>query len=117
MATQPTTTTVATPKSGPQHYRPPTLRELRGQAVQRLQVGLFGLAAILLMIGLANIVIDRARQVDAANPANQGPSAAVSSEAQTPAADPLADIGVVPAADQGATAPATPAPANAAQPQ
>ena len=37
----------------PQHYTPPTARELRAQAVQRLQVGLFGLAAMLLLGMLA----------------------------------------------------------------
>lgn len=117
MATQPTTTTVAAPVSGPKHYRPPTARELRAQAVQRLQVGLFGLAAILLMIGLANIVIDRARLVDAASGVNQAPSPSAAATAPQPEDDPLADIGVVPAADPGATAQASPAPANAAPPQ
>ena len=37
-------------------------RGTRAQAVQRLQVGLFGLAAMVLLVGLANIVIEHARQ-------------------------------------------------------
>lgn len=86
----------------PQHYTPPTARELRAQAVHRLQVGLFGLAAMLLMVGLANIVMDRARlatdedvAIVAEQPIGQEDKAAT---------DPLADIGIVPAADPSAQA-------------
>ena len=87
----------------PQHYTPPTARELRAQAVHRLQVGLFGLAAMLLMVGLANIVMDRARQStneDVAIVAEQP----VDHEVGKGATDPLADIGIVPAADPSAQA-------------
>jgi hypothetical protein len=92
MATKPTVQ-VANPISGPQHYLPPTARELRAQAVQRLQTGLFGIAAMLLLVGLANIIMDRARLSEAT-------SAPTTSAAASGAAnDPLADIGVVPAAD------------------
>jgi hypothetical protein len=87
----------------PQHYTPPTARELRAQAVHRLQVGLFGLAAMLLMVGLANIVMDRARQAtdeDVAIVAEQP----ASRQAGKGATDPLADIGIVPAADPSAQA-------------
>ena len=48
----------------PQHYVAPGARELRVQAVHRLQVGFFGLAAMLLLVGLANIIMDRARLAD-----------------------------------------------------
>lgn len=90
---------------------PPSARELRAQAVQRLQTGLFGLAAILLIVGLADIINERARQADAANPvpivsASASPGANV---------DPLADAGVVPSASAspGAKPAATPgAPRN-----
>jgi hypothetical protein len=85
----------------PQHFTPPGMRELRTQAVQRLQVGLFGLAAMLLLVGLANIIMDRARQADAENPA---PASIGTDEPKKPAADPLADIGVVPAAEPSAGA-------------
>jgi hypothetical protein len=79
-----------------QHFVPPTARELRAQAVQRLQVGLGGLAAMLLLVGLANIIMQHARQSDttAAKPAS---SAAGNT-------DPLADIGVVPSPEAGASA-------------
>lgn len=54
-------------------------------------VGLSGLAAMLLLVGLANIIMDHARQTDAAS--EQGASSAVAPAANS---DPLADIGAVP---------------------
>jgi hypothetical protein len=111
MATKPTMT-VAAQFPGPQHYVPPTARELRTQSVQRLQAGLFGLAAMLLLVGLANIIMDRARVADvAAGMASPVSSAAASGGA---ASDPLADIGVMPAGDPGATSSAVPAPSGGA---
>lgn len=86
---------VVEPLSGPQHFSPPTARELRGQAVQRLQAGLFGIAAIVLIVGLANIINDRARQAEvAAGRPNATASTAAGATVKT---DPLADVGVVPA--------------------
>ncbi|WP_198519182.1 hypothetical protein [Novosphingobium kunmingense] len=78
----------------PQHYVPPSARDLRTHAVQRLQAGLFGLSAIVLIVGLANIIKDRARL------AEEGlrPTSTASAEASPSANDPLADIGVVPSA-------------------
>ena len=82
------------------HFVPPTVRERRAQAVHRMQVGLFGLAGMLLLVGLANIIMDRALISDNAPAASSAASVAaakVSPDAvQTPANDPLADIGVVP---------------------
>lgn len=85
--------------AAPQHFAAPTARELRAQALHRLQVGLFGLCAVLLIVGLANIIMDRARLAEIENP-----SIATSPAADEPAraADPLADIGVAPAADSSA---------------
>ena len=92
MATQPPHR-VMQPLVTPQHYAPPSARELRAQAVQRLQSGLFGIAAIVMVVGLANIINDRARQADAGT----RPQASTSSSASSSAgSDPLADIGVVP---------------------
>lgn len=80
---------------GPQHFVPPSARELRAQAVQRLQAGLFGIATIVLIVGLANIINDRARQAElATGRPDRAVSAAASSAAKT---DPLAQAGVVPA--------------------
>ena len=39
----------------------------RGQAVQRLQIGLAGLTAMVLIVGLANIILDRVKQTDASS--------------------------------------------------
>ena len=75
-------------------FMPPTARELRAQAIHRLQIGLLGLGLMLLLVGLANIIMDRARMAEGAAPVAGGANA-------TPAAkgDPLADIGVVPSPD------------------
>lgn len=88
MATQPE---ISPPGSGPQIFVPPSTRELRAQAVHRLQIGLVGLATMLLLVGLANIIMDRARLADADRAPSGIPTADVS-----PKSDPLADIGVVP---------------------
>ncbi|GAA4773230.1 hypothetical protein GCM10023306_20470 [Novosphingobium ginsenosidimutans] len=90
----------------PQHFVPPTARELRAQAVQRLQAGLFGLAAIVLLVGLANIINDRARLSE-----SPAPTAAASAKADE-RGDPLADIGVVPAASPEAPASSRVTPKN-----
>jgi hypothetical protein len=88
------------PSQKAQHFVPPTVRERRAQAVHRMQVGLFGLAGMLLLVGLANIIMDRAMISDDATAASAAAAVAaakVSPEAaQSPANDPLADIGVVP---------------------
>ena len=76
--------------SAPRHFEPPSPRELRAQAVQRLQVGLFGLAAMLLLVGLANVIMQHARQSEPAALATRAASGAAGNT------DPLADIGVVP---------------------
>ena len=75
----------------------PSPRELRAQAVQRLQVGLFGLALMLLLVGLANIIMQHARMGDAAQAASHAVTAGGGNNG-----DPLADIGVVPSPDGAA---------------
>lgn len=86
-----------------QHFTPPSPRELRAHAVHRLQIGLFGLATMLLIVGLANIIMDRARL---AAPQG-GVVVAPARQDESVSTDPLADIGVVPAADPSAATPAT----------
>lgn len=79
-----------------QHSFAPSPRELRAQMVQRLQVGLFGLSLMLLLVGLANIIMQHARQ----NDATMANAAQTTTSASTPGStDPLADIGVVPSPD------------------
>ena len=93
-------TALADPPPKALHFVPPTVRERRAQAVHRMQVGLFGLAGMLLLVGLANIIMDRAMISDNAPTASAAAAVAAAKvspgAAQTPANDPLADIGVVP---------------------
>lgn len=66
----------------------------RAEAMKRLQIGLLGLAAMLLMVALANIVMERAKQSDAAVVPEAVDPAAM--DDGTPLKDPLVDAGVVP---------------------
>ena len=72
-------------------------RDAGAHAVYRLQVGLFGLGGMLLLIGLANIIMDRAKLTDqaATGPAS-AMMAASPSPSETAAKDPLVDMGVAP---------------------
>jgi len=63
-----------------------------------------GLAAMLLLVGLANIIMDRARQNEAASGLAPSPAAASASKAEEPG-DPLADIGVAPSPSPSAKGP------------
>ncbi|WP_260924249.1 hypothetical protein [Novosphingobium sp. 9] len=85
-----------------QHFVPPTSRELRSQAVHRLQIGFLGLCAMLMIVGLANIIMDRARLTKTDDDPIQQVVAADAQPKKSPS-DPLADIGVVPAADPSPT--------------
>jgi hypothetical protein len=67
----------------------------RSQAMQRLQVGLFGLGSMVLLVGLANIIMTNARQNEAQIVAEGSPNQA-QPEIRPAVRDPLADAGVVP---------------------
>jgi hypothetical protein len=98
------------PADPPAASRAAPLGGTRSQAMQRLQVGVFGLAAMILLVGLASIInTSRAKDEAAASASDPGvadPVAAV--------ADPLADAGVVP--DMPAAASPTAAPGLDARP-
>lgn len=94
-------TNLVQPVATPSQNVPSVARVLRAQAVHRLQIGLFGLAAMLLLVGLANIIMDRARLAEDASAPAEASATTTSAKA---ASDPLADIGVVPAADPSAAA-------------
>lgn len=64
------------------------------QSIQRLQVGLFGLAAMVLLVALANIIRNNAEQNEATVVPEAAPTAIT--EKKAPVSDPLADAGVVP---------------------
>lgn len=67
----------------------------RRQRMQRLQIGLVGLGAMVLLVGLANILIMSAQRNQAAAVPEAVPTVAPQ-KASSPARDPLADAGVVP---------------------
>ena len=67
------------------------------QSIQRLQVGLFGLAAMVLLVALANIIRNNADENEATVVPEAAPSM-VADQNTGAASDPLADAGVVPEA-------------------
>lgn len=74
---------------------PVPLGGTRAQSLQRLQVGLSLLVGIVLIVGLANVIENRAKQSDQAVVPEA--AATVAPEPTSAAAnDPLADAGVVP---------------------
>ena len=84
--------------------RPPTAEQdlpraplagTNSQSVQRLQIGLFGLAAMVLLVSLANIIKTNAAENEARVVPEAAPTVA-GAEAQATDSDPLADAGVVP---------------------
>lgn len=66
----------------------------RAEAMKRLQIGLLGLAAMLLMVALANIVMERAKQSDASVVPEAVDTVTEAGGGQLK--DPLVDAGVVP---------------------
>ena len=79
---------------------PGPLAGTRSQSMQRLQMGLFGLAAMVLLVGLANVIINNAEQ-NAARVVPEAAPTVATDRAAASVSDPLADAGVVPA-DAGA---------------
>lgn len=87
----------------------------RAEAMRRLQIGVLGVVAVLLLIGLASVIKDRAAQTETTTVA--GAAATSSPGTATAAADPLAEAGVVPdipASPTAGAATAGPAPATRA---
>lgn len=83
------------PKPEGEEAPAPPLAGSRSQSMQRLQVGLFGLGAMVLLVGLANIIGDNADQAEASVVTEAAP-AAPAEEVIVPFRDPLAEAGVVP---------------------
>lgn len=69
----------------------------RQEGLQRVQIGLTGLAGVVLLVGLANIVIEKARIDDPAVPPPTVPTLDVNAVAPK---EPLAELGVQPAPEQ-----------------
>lgn len=77
------------------------------QTVQRVKVGMIGLAAVILLIGLASAIFsaaNRERPV-AVDPSNVA-AAKIADNTADPANEPLAELGVAPSADVNAAQPA-----------
>ncbi len=70
-------------------------------AVQRIQVGVFGLLAVLLFVYIANLIVDRV----ARSPASSAEvDRQVQSDQDQPKDDPLAELGVTPVVEDAAQA-------------
>jgi hypothetical protein len=67
----------------------------RSQSMHRLQVGLSGLAAMVLLVGLADIITTNLQRNEA-RVVPEAATPAIDAPAGSPARDPLADAGVVP---------------------
>ena len=93
MATQPTDPLSQAPADGGK--APAPLSGTRSQSMQRLQIGLFGLAAMVLLVGLANVFVKNAQRNEARVVPEAAPTVAATPSA-APVRDPLADAGVVP---------------------
>jgi hypothetical protein len=74
----------------------------RQEGLQRVQIGLTGLAGVVLLVGLANIVIEKARVDDAALPP---PTVSTMTANAVSPKEPLAELGVQPAPEQAPIVP------------
>ena len=66
----------------------------RDEAMQRLRIGIGGLVGMVILIGLATIIYERANQIDATAVPEAAPT--IEPNTATPKNDPLANAGVVP---------------------
>ena len=64
------------------------------EAMQRLRIGIGGLVGMIVLIGLATLIYERANQIDATAVPEAAPT--VEPSTATPKNDPLADAGIVP---------------------
>ena len=73
----------------------------RVDGLHRVQIGLTGLAGVILMVGLANIVIDKARLDEQTMPPPVVPTVSTEgANAVVTPREPLAELGVTPSAEQ-----------------
>lgn len=92
---------------------PVPLGGTRAEAMRRLQMGLIGVVAVLLLVGLASVIKDRAVQTESDSVAA---AAATRPPESSPAGnDPLAEAGMVPEIPAGPTG-RTRVPATASPP-
>jgi len=83
------------------------------EGMQRVRVGLSGLAGVVLLVGLANIVVDNARKKDDGGQiaaSDNGSNLTNPAGSMTKPSEPLAELGVTPTADSGVVADLQPDP-------
>ena len=68
--------------------------------LKRIQIGLTGLAGVVLLVGLANIVIDKARLDERSMPPPVAPTIDAAGANAVQPRDPLGELGVAPSAEQ-----------------
>lgn len=96
------------PYAAPETIDVAPLAGRREESMQRLRIGAGGLLGMIVLIGLASIIYERANQVDATAVPQAAPT--VEPTTATPKNDPLADAGIVP------DLPAEPSPDSAQEP-
>jgi len=73
--------------------------------MQRIQVGVIGLAAVLLLVSVANFVIQRASDeqtvIEEMQTGEEGNTPPLARNPEKKSADPLAELGITPAPEQG----------------
>lgn len=75
----------------------------RKEAMQRIQTGMTGLFGIALLVGLASVVVDTVRRDDVTEAeASLATNAAPEDAINAVPSEPLAELGVAPAADEDA---------------
>ncbi|CAH0349519.1 hypothetical protein BH11PSE5_BH11PSE5_09010 [soil metagenome] len=72
----------------------------RQDGLHRVQIGLTGLAGVILLVGLANIVIDKAQLDERTMPPPVVPTLNAGAENAVAPREPLAELGVTPSAEQ-----------------
>lgn len=72
----------------------------RQDDLHRVQIGLTGLAGVILLVGLANIVIDKARLDEGTMPPPVVKTLSTDALNATSPREPLAELGVTPSAEQ-----------------
>lgn len=85
----------------------------RAEAVQRLQIGLSGVAAMILLVGLANVIQNRARETEQLSVPEAAPTTEPLATPQQ--RDPLVEAGIVP--DMPVESPSPAQPEGNRQPQ
>ncbi len=80
----------------------------RRETMQRVQIGLVGLGAVLLVVAFANIVVKSIRPDPGQSMTVAGQSQSAPNQGNGADSEPLADLGVTPKSDQSSMGPSVP---------